>query len=565
MRDRRDVTHNTNAEGLTSKRPWAIKPSRGTSPVYLDAVSIGHVDDMFKDLYTKIGNSREELPRTLANAFTVQQESGLYVPAAHAITHQSGGTDEIDVTDLVGLLADPQTPLAHKTSHENGGTDEISVLGLSGLLADPQTPLAHAVSHQAGGSDAIQLDNLAAPDDNTDLNASAAAHGLLPKLSNVATEYLNGTGAFSTPPDTGAPVDADYIVKTANGGLSAERVATDSTSITWDFSVAAQAALKRAALTGDVTSAINSNSVVVDKASEDFAFTGVESPGSYAADQNNLSIAATTTVLRITSSVDFSITGIAGGYAGRVLILCYIGGRLVHLPQESILSTDINRILHTPSVVGTANCTAKEYECLVLWYDGVVNRWRVIARNNLTDIRHGGTGLSAYNQGDILYASAADVLSSLAAGTVGQRLRTAGAAANPEWVYNGPMHEVLYRTTAETISAGTDPYASTLTKTNLGTSFVIMGGDVLVTMDRFTKIVVNARCGSSAGATISVEIYNITNAASLVTATTTAIGLTNITATADVALTGVKGLVARVKASNATDDPVFNNISLELY
>jgi len=32
-------------------------------------------------------------------------------PAAHADTHQDGGTDEINVADLSGLLADPQTPI----------------------------------------------------------------------------------------------------------------------------------------------------------------------------------------------------------------------------------------------------------------------------------------------------------------------------------------------------------------------------------------------------------------------------------------------------------------------
>ncbi len=58
---------------------------------------------------------------------------------------------------------------------------------------------AHATRHQSGGNDAIKLDDLAAPDDNTDLNATTGAHGLLPKLSGVATEFLNGNGAFSVP------------------------------------------------------------------------------------------------------------------------------------------------------------------------------------------------------------------------------------------------------------------------------------------------------------------------------------------------------------------------------
>jgi hypothetical protein len=122
---------------------------------------------------------------------------------AHASSHQNGGPDEISVIGLSGLLADGQTPLAHKASHENGGADEISVVGLSGLLADGQTPLAHKTSHESGGSDAIKLDDLAAPDDNTDLDSTAARHGLLPKLDNSATSFLNGQGAWSTPAGAG--------------------------------------------------------------------------------------------------------------------------------------------------------------------------------------------------------------------------------------------------------------------------------------------------------------------------------------------------------------------------
>lgn len=68
------------------------------------------------------------------------------------------------------------------------------------------TPLAtfnaHHTRHESGGADAIKLDDLSAPDDNTDLNASTTKHGLLKKLSNVATEFLDGTGAFDTVKDS---------------------------------------------------------------------------------------------------------------------------------------------------------------------------------------------------------------------------------------------------------------------------------------------------------------------------------------------------------------------------
>lgn len=60
---------------------------------------------------------------------------------SHALDHQSGGSDEVDVTGLIGLLADPQTPVAHGSSHQSGWGDDFSVAGLVGLLADPQLPL----------------------------------------------------------------------------------------------------------------------------------------------------------------------------------------------------------------------------------------------------------------------------------------------------------------------------------------------------------------------------------------------------------------------------------------
>ena len=69
----------------------------------------------------------------------------------------------------------------------------------SGLGGGGTTPGTHAATHQAGGADAIPLDTLAAPTDVTTLNASASAHGLLPKLSGTSAQFLDGSGAWSTP------------------------------------------------------------------------------------------------------------------------------------------------------------------------------------------------------------------------------------------------------------------------------------------------------------------------------------------------------------------------------
>lgn len=60
-----------------------------------------------------------------------------------------------------------------------------------------------------------------------------------------------------------APDDAEYIVAALNPTLTAERLATDSSSITWDFTVAGVAKALRAALTGDVTASADSNATTI--------------------------------------------------------------------------------------------------------------------------------------------------------------------------------------------------------------------------------------------------------------------------------------------------------------
>ena len=120
-------------------------------------------------------------------------------PGAHAPTHENGGADELDLTGLSGLLADPQAALSHASSHENGGGDEISVAGLSGLLADAQTPIAHASSHENGGLDELDV---------------AGLSGVLADAQNPvqATESLVGGAEIATQAETDAGTDDTRLV-----------------------------------------------------------------------------------------------------------------------------------------------------------------------------------------------------------------------------------------------------------------------------------------------------------------------------------------------------------------
>jgi len=67
-----------------------------------------------------------------------------------------------------------------------GSAASTACVGNDARLSDARTPTAHASSHITGGGDIIAT-------------ATSTAVGLLPILSNVVTEYLDGTGGWSVP------------------------------------------------------------------------------------------------------------------------------------------------------------------------------------------------------------------------------------------------------------------------------------------------------------------------------------------------------------------------------
>lgn len=107
-------------------------------------------------------------------------------------------------------------PSAHATTHQDGGSDEISVTGLSGLLADGQTPLAHAATHKSAGADPIRIDELKIATDVTTLNATSTEHGLLKKLSALTNEFMRGDGTWN--PVAGE--DLQLSVQTTNNATT---------------------------------------------------------------------------------------------------------------------------------------------------------------------------------------------------------------------------------------------------------------------------------------------------------------------------------------------------------
>lgn len=75
-------------------------------------------------------------------------------------------------------------------------------------------PISH--THPEYAVTGTKLDDWAAPDDNTDLNASTGSHGLLPKLGGDASKYLNGVGAWTTPPGSGTGSSTVIVTEVDN-------------------------------------------------------------------------------------------------------------------------------------------------------------------------------------------------------------------------------------------------------------------------------------------------------------------------------------------------------------
>lgn len=82
------------------------------------------------------------------------------------------------------------------------------------------------VSQDIGDASVLPAD-LDVSADNTTADATTGHHGLVPKLGGGTTNYLRADGSWNAPPGTGgsgAPSTVDYLVGTADGGLSAEIV-----------------------------------------------------------------------------------------------------------------------------------------------------------------------------------------------------------------------------------------------------------------------------------------------------------------------------------------------------
>ena len=118
-------------------------------------------------------------------------------------------------------------------SDVSDGIIGVNILGFRAIqYATPPADLGVAAvgtSNVASASDHVhqkpKLDDLNAPDDNTDLDSTTGQHGLLPKLGGGVTDFLRADGSWAAPP--GVPLsDTDPVDVTK--AAASEGTATES-------------------------------------------------------------------------------------------------------------------------------------------------------------------------------------------------------------------------------------------------------------------------------------------------------------------------------------------------
>lgn len=118
---------------------------------------------------------------TLTGTQTLTNKT-LTTPIISSISNSGTITLPTTTTTLVGR--DTIDTLTNKTI--SGASNTFSNINYSTLTGTPP-----------------KLDDLSAPDDNTDLNSSTTAHGLLRKLTGGTTNFLREDGAWAAPPGSG--------------------------------------------------------------------------------------------------------------------------------------------------------------------------------------------------------------------------------------------------------------------------------------------------------------------------------------------------------------------------
>lgn len=151
---------------------------------------ISHVDGSVSGNHATVGANWDIIQTNIDGAVTLD--------ATQTLTNK---TLSLGSNTISGTIAQFNTALSDGDFATLAGTETLSGKTLTTPTIASFTNAGHNHTNAAGGGQLTE--SALSLSDVTTNNATASAHGFLPKLSGVGTEFLNGNGTFSTPAGSG--------------------------------------------------------------------------------------------------------------------------------------------------------------------------------------------------------------------------------------------------------------------------------------------------------------------------------------------------------------------------
>ena len=355
-------------------------------------------------------------------------------PTAGGVAYGTGAALAVSAAGTLGQVLTSGGAGAPTWATDGGGTvtsvSVVSANGLAGTVATATTTPAITMSTTITG---LLKGN------GTAISAAASGTDYAPATSGTSILYGNGAGGFSN-------VTIGTGVAFAGGTLSATGSGGTVTSV--------------AALTLGTTGTDLSSTVATGTTTPVIT---LQVPTASASNRGALSAADWTTFNNKGSGTVTSVTGTAPVVSS--------GGTTPAISMAAA-TTSVNGYL-TSTDWTTFN--SKQAALVSGTNIKTVNGTTLLGSGDLGTITYayGGTGLTSYTAGDIIYASAANTVAKLAIGTSGQRLVV--AAGLPSWATDttvGTVTSVAQSFTGGLISVAGSPITSsgTLALTVAGTS-----------------------------------------------------------------------------------------------
>jgi len=246
-------------------------------------------------------------------------------------------------------------------------------------------------------------------------SGSGGTKGLVPApVAGDSTRFLRGDGTFQSIPGGGDALTSGNLSQfAATSSLQLAGVITDETG-------------SGSLVFGTAPTISDPDFTGLVDAQQSVAFSGDISPATITATQDNYNPSglSTATVLRLATDATRTITGLAGGSDGRIIVIHNVGANAIVLGDEAAGSTAGNRFALSGAVTLLADQSA------LLQYDSTTSRWRMIGGTGGGGVTVSSSAPSSPSQGALWYDTDDGILYMwLDDGSSSQWIEAIGAAA----------------------------------------------------------------------------------------------------------------------------------------